>query len=299
MGVGNVNKKQNLYEIFSIRKIEDKSEVYLTLNSEKEKLLTEFKRFLPINMFFEAKLGKKPKLRINYEKIEVVVEGEDNCEIANSQPLTEGSVLKQMSKVLDTTFRLNSLKCDLDNVFINLSFLNAMRRECIEKLKIAILKNYNNKNIKVEKISSLNSIGEIEVQEKDLTYLLTNNIEQVKNFDLKDKKFIVIYSPLIYSLENIKNFQASLLTLNYSNVLYISLPIVAVKEEVELIDKIFDSLDFNFGVVANNYWGLSHLDKFPVIAGTGLNIYNKNTAKFFIKTWCKRFYIFNRKFTFY
>ncbi len=281
LGVGNVNKKNDIYEIFSIRKIDDKSEVFLTVNSEKEKELLSYKINLPLDMFFEAKLSSKPILRIKYKDVEVQVAGDDICQMATNQPLNKNGVEKQMAKLLDTPFRLNSLECNLDNVFIPLSSLNQIRRNGIQKIEQAIIEKYDDNAKKIEKISSRNSIEEnSEFINKKSTYLLCNNFDQIKNY-LGNINYTIIYSPLLFSKKDILDFYEKLNKAEYKNILYINLPIIADKKETEFIDQIISCLDFKFGIVANNYWALDYLGRYPVIAGIGLNIYNKNTVNFY------------------
>ena len=44
-----------------------------------------------------------------------------------------------------------------------------------------------------------------------------------------------------------------------------------------LLKHLLDTAGLNIGVVANNYYALKYVNDYPVIAGIGLNVYNKYT----------------------
>ena len=145
IGVGNVNKiANNIYEIFSKTMASVGDKVYLLKSSAKEGNLTQFERKLPIDMCFCAHVNQKPKLTADCGGCSVSVDIEETISIAQNRACTYDDVYKQVSKLNDTYFILQTLNLDIDdNIFVPVSILNELRRRVVDKLLDAMINNYN------------------------------------------------------------------------------------------------------------------------------------------------------------
>ncbi len=276
IGVGNVNVMQNgKYEIFSTQKPESNARVYLLKSEEKEARLTEYVKKLPVDFYFFGKVGKLPKLEAKYKDISVEVEGEEILTTAKTKPCTFEDIYKQISKLNDTHFVINTLEVDIDEVFAPVSILNDLRRRVIGKLQNEIINEYNNglKEVVINEIDI--DLPKLKLERKNYVMIDENTI--FTSYSDHD----VIICPREYTRENIDKLVSKVIKQGYDyNSIYLDLPIVSTREELEIIEEIVK--DAKFGLVINNYSGLSFVKTHRVIAGLGMNVYNSFTAKAFL-----------------
>ena len=104
--------------------------------------------------------------------------------------------------------------------------------------------------------------------------LKNRNTREISNFAFKiyksneeqiDKSKFIIYSPEIYSYENIKSFNEKV-----KAEWFLDIPNYATSKEVELYEKWVK--EFNIGVVVNNIYALDF--NCSKIGGSFLNVYN-------------------------
>lgn len=139
---------------------------------------------------FIGKIGKLPKLKLKYtnllgEEIFYEIEGEKAVEKASKRALTEEEIIEKISELGETTFYLDreKFKIEIDEeIFIPVSILKSLRRDCAEELVDLIVESYRrdaNLEIKIteKKENSLknsiiiSAIVENEEQEKKLKEL--------------------------------------------------------------------------------------------------------------------------------
>lgn len=90
---------------------------------------------LPIGFNFRAHVGDHMYLEVVYEDIKETIYADFIIEEATSSPTTRDNIIKQLSKVNDTPYIINSINIEMDdNAFIPLKQLNELRRQTIEKL---------------------------------------------------------------------------------------------------------------------------------------------------------------------
>jgi len=274
LGVGNVNIMQRgKYEVFSTQKPEIDSKVYLLKSEEKEQQLTSYERKLYVDFDFVGKVGNKAKLTAKYKNIAVSVESEDILTVAKTKPCTFDDLYKQISKLNDTNFVINTLNVDIDNVFIAVSTINDLRRKVINKLQKEIIEDYNNTNLTEVKINKLDIVVPDFRADKKNFVIIDSDVDLN---DYQDSNIII--SPKDYTNQNINNILQILRKKGYKNdQIYLDMPIVSTSEEMAILDDIVSKL--SIGLVINNYSGLDYLQTHNVIAGLGLNIYNSFTAK--------------------
>ena len=118
-----------------------------------------------IDFSFEGFVGNKArlsyKLVFNGNAYEGSCLSENVLEEAKNAPTSEADVLKQLSKLGNTSFKLNDFKINIDNAFIPSSVLNNLRRDAVEKIENDI---YETDRIATEKINT-----------KDISYNIRNN----------------------------------------------------------------------------------------------------------------------------
>ena len=127
------------------------SKVYRTYDS---KLENELKLFYEkdikkhkVSMIAELKQNKKIKLTVYDEKHMVNVEG-DIVEVANNNPLSSEKIKEQLSKTGNTPFEVENIELNIDdNIYINISKINELRREVISIFMDKILGEYRRKKV--------------------------------------------------------------------------------------------------------------------------------------------------------
>lgn len=93
----------------------------------------------------------------------------------------------------------------------------------------------------------------------------------------------IVFSPAVYSVEAVADFLSHAKSAGAGEKIYLALPVAADCADIEVLRKILSACPVT-GVLADNLYGLALADEFGVkfIAGTGLNIYNSESAKYFL-----------------
>ncbi len=136
-------------------------DVYLTSSKHLSlELLNYSKRRVPINIYFEGRIGSRVKLVITDYKHSVTVYGREG-EIATRQALTREDIRKKLCKLGDYVYEASDINIQMDeDLFVPISEINKLRRDAIERL--------NGERLKVERL------GKKEVEFKKLDVLTTN-----------------------------------------------------------------------------------------------------------------------------
>lgn len=128
-------------DMFGYRRYEDVTASTDLLPQLKEEYKRE-RKSAKISFFLTAFEGKEAVLRCD--------DGENTCEVlgdivqtAQNRPIGYDSIYKQLSRLGDTIYTLNEVKCDLsENCFLSASQLNDLRRKgCSELDRLRIEKN--------------------------------------------------------------------------------------------------------------------------------------------------------------
>lgn len=118
------------------------------VNDDAQNRLKKEEQRLEISGEFVAHIGDKPTLKltaINNHGVAVSVKitGDKEIEKASKKALTAQEVREKISEMGDTTFTLGNLSCDIDEgIFMPLSVLKSLRRDCVEKLEKEIVESY-------------------------------------------------------------------------------------------------------------------------------------------------------------
>lgn len=248
--------KPGLYRATTTQKVENGLQVNLIIDSDLEKQTLEFvkKIDLPLNIYAYA--GSPIKAEFSLDK-KYLVEGAV-CDSAINHSLTEEEIAQNFKK---SEFFNAKTEIKTLNAFLPKQKLNEFRRAVFEKV-FEILTTTSHKQIEKVKIQT------------NLAIKKFDNFEYVQKPNFISNFKNIIYSPEIYTAENVSMFVERCKVLNKTP--YLDLPNFALEEDIALLQKIIDLTYIN--IVANNYYALNlNANK---IAGAGLNIYNSISANY-------------------
>ena len=213
---------------------------------------------------------KKKELSLNLTAIpskpieaEIVVNGKsfkvcgDVLAVAQKQPLTKRELEQNFSKSEYFEVKINN--CEIGNSFVQKSKLNEFRRKVFECAYEHLTKCFK-RNLKTVKVSVCDCVKEF------------NNFQTVENIEDKLQEKNIIYSPEIYTAEDVLAFVQKCNELGLKS--YLDTPNFALEKDIQLLKDIVEKT--GVGIVANNYYALT-LSK-DLIIGAGLNVYNSYTA---------------------
>ena len=264
IGVGNVvSLDKGEYKIYSNKRPEVGSAVYLTVDSTHEKELTMVEKKIPVSIYVEMEKDAVPYIRLRSGDTELEVYGDTVLEPAKNAPISIQNVIECFEKVDNFPFS-PKVSAALHGVFIPKSVLNELRRSAYEKLYDAIVFDYEKKNIK--------SIKETDIEDIDIVDDNGYSVAMVDKYIAKANDFDkVIFAPHDYSVTTIREFKEK-----YGKKFYLDLPIIMNSKDKEVIDKIFAEFGKDIGYVANNIWAIDYARQgFDIIGGYKLNIANK------------------------
>jgi len=195
------------------------------------------------------------------------VEVDVKCEampIAQNAPADFETISKQLKKSGDSDFEITDIDVQQEyDVFLIKGRINELRRQGLNELKAAIIKNYN-KNITryfgefndlTKYVSPLEINGIVAVVE---SHIIPQNIH-------KNCEYIII-NPKEYSMDYLSKF-------NDDKKYILNLPIIAREEEIDIIKEIINSGLFDKFVV-NNLYALNLCKGKKVLLGANLNMIN-------------------------
>lgn len=242
------------------------SKIYLLsskiLKDNLDQALNSYKN-LPLNIKFEAEIGKYPKIILQYKDTKISYEGENLVEEGKNISLTKKDIEENLIKLGNTIYEAGKVEIDIDaNIFLRKKDINSMRRRAIEILNEKRLAFYKNKSVKIKK-RKLKDKKNFK-REKNIE-LLSNDIDisLLKDFDN------------IYLRKYDKKFDGL-------NIFYI----MDADQKYEL-DFISFLKEKNFkGVVFNNYKDFVLKDEllkngFEIRIGRYLNVFNSYAFDFY------------------
>lgn len=121
------------------------------VNDDAQSKMKKEEQRLLISGSFIGHIGEKPVLELvakNNLGIEVAVKviGEKEIEKASKKSLTSEELREKISEMGDSTFTLGEFSCDIDEgIFMPLSVLKSLRRDCVEKLEKELVESYRRK----------------------------------------------------------------------------------------------------------------------------------------------------------
>ena len=121
------------------------------VNDDVQSKMKKEEQRLLISGNFIGHIGEKPVLELvakNNLGIEVAVKviGEKEIEKASKKSLTSEELREKIAEMGDSTFTLGEFSCDIDEgIFMPLSVLKSLRRDCVEKLEKELVESYRRK----------------------------------------------------------------------------------------------------------------------------------------------------------
>ena len=264
-------QSENRFVLTSTSFFPKNSKVCLIVNSALEESYINKIRQIPISVRLILKENQNAQVYIKMHDNEIFYQSDIVVPRARTSPITEQDCITQFSK-LGENFYLQSLTAECENVFLTKAQLNTLRRESLAKLEEKILQNYENKENIAKKSQFLPK--NIEIFDN-----LHNQSEIIEFDDFSkvslEKNKIYIFKPYVFD-ERIINLYQSYSEYN----IFLSLPIMADKNEIEIIKNIIKNCS-KWGVVANNYYALSLTSKDKTIIGSNMNVYNSYAVKYY------------------
>lgn len=146
--------QHNGKEMISLKKPSFRIENTEFVKFLQKKYIDEKKKYpLDVHVFIKKNSPIMICTEVNGKQI---TEYGENPQVAEKRPITKDIVHKQMSKLGNTDFVLNTINIDLsENVFVTVGYLNQLRRQFIDRVKEYILADYRRNSIEQKKYTKL------------------------------------------------------------------------------------------------------------------------------------------------
>lgn len=266
----------NKYKISCNKKYKINSDVHLTFSQTLEnQLLNEEERKISIDFELKSYIDEPSILKAKYGKTIIEVESKFKTEKAKKSPSKKESIIRQLSKIGNTNFKLNKISLDVsENIFIPNSVLNELRRNALDLLSKKILESYQVKDRK----NLSKAIDIISEDTSELIFELNDKID----FSFFDKTFSAVINIQDYD-DNKTLYDLIDFYQEQANNIYLKLPVFLISQQVEQIENILKQYK-NLGVYANNYSHVEIARKLSrkVLLGINLNIFNKHALGVFV-----------------
>ena len=238
------------YVIGTKSRLKNGDKAFITTDNELNKRLLSQKKLIPVTVKAKLYAGKRAEIQIG----DMSFEGDKPLEKANNRPLTIDDVRRNFEKTDSLPFQ-PEISVETDGVFIPVSELNALRRNCYGQYYSEITKNKN----------------------KQYTF----NITIPENQPHKNNTLAVIASDLDgtkaqFGILKPHDYNADLKgkIADFTGEKYLYLPPYLSGEDIEKISPIMQDFD---GIYCDSYCGLELAKVWSkkLFAGTGFNITNR------------------------
>lgn len=242
-----------LTRVTTTQTIKAGSEVNIIADQQKENEMLALSKKRKVNLKLKLVEGKPivAEVCVNGKNVEVFG---DECLPAKNQPITleDLKVCFAKHKYLEA-----ELDCEIGNVFLTKKQLNEFRREVFGKVE-EMLTNLSRATLKKIKVSVPNSFQELE------------DVQFVDNLNFEPKGNVVLYSPSVYTREDVQKFVKKC----GDKKPVLNLPVFALEKDVEILKDIVETT--GIAIMANNLYALGfQCEKY---AGGGLNVFNSFTV---------------------
>lgn len=247
-------------------------EVRLTLDSKISEKIQKIENKLLVDVSATFIIGQTPQIIVECNGVSVAINGDKFVTLAQNVPLTSERIVKSLSKLGDSYFKINNivLKADKD-IFYPISNLNSLKRELIELLNAEILTKYSNDYIKHNDESHVKcdtlSVDWLQLNDKNNIFLQTDEIDKISEA-MKNKSDYIIFNPSCYCLKEIQSFKNK-----FKEKAVLNLPIAARGNDLDILTEIVENSGINI-FVANNLYALELCKNKKIIGGIGLNKLN-------------------------
>ncbi|MEN8904613.1 MAG: DUF3656 domain-containing protein, partial [Clostridiales bacterium] len=278
-----VNSKHKFKENTNINKVYD-ANLMKKINTQ----LKNDSKKREISCKFYLKKSEYPNLKVFYGDYEINQTSDILPQKAISKAMTKDKIVSQIKKTKSTTFVFKEVDISIDEgLVIQISEINKMRREALNKLRDIIIEKSKRKvgekaNISI-KLRSMEEENLINIIKRD-----TNTCVQFLNwkskYDLTKINAKKFYLPIEYFLENTK--EKIIEIKNRKIEIYIWIPVITkekywkiFKEKIDdlLKEKIID------GCLVSNYCHINKLVTGNIFANYNFNIFNNKAIEEFEK----------------
>lgn len=263
--------------------------VYVTTDARLNGELLSAKKTVPVSLDFI--LGEKCRLVMSARGISV--ESEAEAQPAKSRPLAKADVEEQILKFSGEPFAAENVKIEIKgSYFMPKSVINAMRRECVEKLKAALAER------KVGKIEYRAALEHVNADAPDIsTFNFANATVLGKDHSLAvisdrfdfclDGVTEAIFTPSDYSsAEETERFFAE--TENFRGERFLYLPPFFTERDAMTVYPFINRYD---GIYCDGVYGVEFAGrvKKELFAGIEFNIFNRVDAEELAKSGIYKF----------
>lgn len=273
---------KDIYTFTTTTRVEKNALVSLTVSKAQEDEIMAKTRKLDVDAHLLCQCNKKAKLKLICGEIEVLAESEEVLQEAVSQPLSQVECQNQISK-LGQNFSLTKFEAVIEKVFMRKAELNELRRKAVALLQNAIVQNYIDKNKlndiceKKEEISTQNLLKSGKKAKNGKIIYMSEDLKKLQEKSGEENAILVfVPSDFQKQEEDILSF----CEINSCKTLYLSLPVIATEEDIKLY-QILLAKKSNLGVLANNYYALSLVNKDKTIVGSEMNVFNSFAIAFY------------------
>ena len=275
-------------------KIHPDQKIYKLENSKLTKEIkptfSEDKNFKKVNLDLYLEIKKdKPilaKIKSNncfYDKLNFEYISDIIPEEAINNSITKETILEKINKTGNSEYNFNNIEINLDdNLFINISKINELRRAILDTLEKQLMaENTYNLIFKEELFNDLNKTS----QNGFLDTKVNNNISLLLNklnpeFDYSNLNLDIInklYIPLRFFINN--KYSNLLKTISNKTNLYIYFPHIIRDNKLNIIENNLDNIinDYNIkGFIISNISQVNLIKKYnlDIIGNYTLNTYN-------------------------
>jgi len=247
------------------------------IDATKREMATENRKRKIIGSL-DAVIGSNLKLELFAGDIETEKIG-DIVEVAQSAPMSKDDIVGQLSKTGNTPFEIEFAHINIDaNIFVSKSALNKLRREALEDLEAAIVKNIKKVPMLYDTLTTTKGITEETLQKISVQLVsVTNQLKTILNHNIS--RVYINYTP-----ENI----AALPTDTQGNTeIFIALPTISRNTTEAELKAAFAQLESTAidGYLVSTYGQLHILQsmrtKKQIMLNYTFNIFNNWAVEFF------------------
>ncbi len=223
--------------------------------------------------------------------LHIAIKSDELVTSAKTAPITAERIITQFNKTSTFPFEFEKININLkDNLYVNISVLNDLRRKILERATQELSKIYERKPKKLELTHSTTEKSE-KHKEKKISILL-NILDENTNYSLLENVDNV-YIPLKYFAYNQFSNIIKSISINYNTYIYMPTIIKANYRNLftNNIDKALEKYNIK-GFVISNMGTINFLDKYKdkyeFIGNYTLNIFNTQSMKNFNKLGIKQ-----------
>lgn len=288
MGVGNVEHCDNNIIVFGKNHIPNDTIVYKALDYVFENEIKDYSKYRALCLKVKAQNGDRFEVEASCDGHKKVFYGEE-LSLAKTRAITRDNIVSQLGKVDLKIWRVDFQEIVLDEVFMPLSKLNDVRREIVTYFEGVFAPSYQIKKQEFPRFNPISSSGG--------RIAIVDSVDDI--FALKDRYDRLIFAPTVYSKAIIEKFVEEH-TRYFKSMPLLRLPIIALIDDLNVIDDIVMGLKNKVGLYIENIYGLDYLnDGFEVVCGSNMNVTNDYTASMLLalgvkdivgsqEKWCPR-----------